>query len=61
MDGLYKEGMEQIGKENLLRDLAFDQSGFFRLEYLSVDDEEMKLCTREGIKSNEIDIIAKYN
>ena len=27
----------------------------------SVDDEEMKLCTREGIKSNEIDIIAKYN
>ena len=27
----------------------------------SVDDEEMKLCTREGIKSNEIDIIVKYN
>ena len=27
----------------------------------SVDDEKMKLCTREGIKSNEIDIIAKYN
>lgn len=29
--------------------------------FCDVDDEEMKLCTREGIKSNEIDIIVKYN
>ena len=46
---------------DLLRDLACNHRGFVRLEYLSVDDEEMKLCTREGIKSNEIDIIVKYN
>lgn len=29
--------------------------------FCDVDDEEMKLCTREGIKSNEIDVIVKYN
>ena len=40
---------------DLLRDLACDHSSFLRLEYLSLGDEKMKMCRKEGIESNEID------
>ena len=46
---------------DLLCDLAFDHRGFLRLEYLSLGDEKMKMCRKEGIESNQIDIIIKYS
>ena len=35
--------------------MAVDHSGFLRLEYLSLDDEEMKMWIREDIESDVID------